>query len=320
MQYRPGVAARPPFLFADEPDGLTAEERRLLLGGKGASLAEMGGVLGLPVPPAFTLTTDVCRRVLDGGWPADLDDHLRRALDGLERRAGRRLGDPSDPLLVSVRSGAPDTMPGMMDTVLNLGLDDAATAGLADLTDERFALDTHRRFLQSYAAVVLDAPVDLHAVVRGALEAAGVEREADLGPADLRSLIADLRVAIAAAGAPGVPDDPFEQLRAAVAAVFASWNGERATVYRAHEGIADVAVIGVPDERWGEVGKALVILVPDVELTPDEILAYAREQLAGFKVPKTVDFVEAIPRNPSGKILKRELRDPYWEGHERKVH
>ncbi len=88
----------------------------------------------------------------------------------------------------------------------------------------------------------------------------------------------------------------------------------------AHEGIADVAVIGVPDERWGEVGKALVILVPDVELTPDEILAYAREQLAGFKVPKTVDFVEAIPRNPSGKILKRELRDPYWEGHERKVH
>ena len=260
MQYRPGVAARPPFLFADEPDGLTAEERRLLLGGKGASLAEMGGVLGLPVPPAFTLTTDVCRRVLDGDWPTDLDDHLRDALDGLEQRTGRRLGDPSDPLLVSVRSAAPVPMPGMMDTVLNLGLDDATTAGLADLADERFALDTHRRFLQSYATVVLDAPVDLHAVVRVALEAAGVERESDLGPDDLRSLIADLRVAIAAAGAPGVPDDPFEQLRAAVAAVVASWNGERATVYRAHEGIDDdlgtacsvqAMVFGNRDERSG---------------------------------------------------------------------
>ncbi len=86
-----------------------------------------------------------------------------------------------------------------------------------------------------------------------------------------------------------------------------------------HEGIADVAVIGVPDEKWGEVGKALVIPVPDSGVTGEDILAFSRERLAGFKCPKSVDFVEAIPRNPSGKILKRELRDPYWEGHDRQV-
>jgi long-chain acyl-CoA synthetase len=86
-----------------------------------------------------------------------------------------------------------------------------------------------------------------------------------------------------------------------------------------HEGIADVAVIGVPDDKWGEVGKALVIPVPDSGVTEDGILAFARERLAGFKCPKSVDFVEAIPRNPSGKILKRELRDPFWEGRERRV-
>ena len=87
----------------------------------------------------------------------------------------------------------------------------------------------------------------------------------------------------------------------------------------AHEGIADVAVIGIPDDKWGEVGKALVIPVPDGGVTAEEILAFARERLAGFKCPKTVDFVEVIPRNPSGKILKRELRDPYWEGRDRRV-
>ena len=254
------MAVHPSIVFADVTSNLTPEERRSLLGGKGASLAEMSGLLGLPVPPAFTITTEVCRRFLDGGWPDDLDDLLRESVRGLEQRVGRRLGDSSDPLLVSVRSGAPVSMPGMMDTVVNLGLSDETAAGLAASTDDRFALDTHRRFVQSYASVVLGVRVDLGAIVGEALGRAGVDREADLAPDDLRGLLADLRAAILADGSTPVPDDPYEQLRGAVAAVFESWRGERAVVYRRREGIPDelgtacsvqVMVFGNRDDRAG---------------------------------------------------------------------
>ena len=254
------MAVRPSIIFADMASDLTSEERCSLLGGKGASLAEMSGLLGLPVPPAFTITTEVCRRFLAEGWPDDLDDLLQASMRDLEDRAGRGFGDPSDPLLVSVRSGAPVSMPGMMDTVLNLGLNDDTAAGLAASTDDRFALDTHRRFVQSYASVVLGVRADLGAVVGEALGRAGVDREADLTPDDLRSLLADLRAVIAADGSSSVPDDPYEQLQGAVAAVFASWSGERAVVYRKREGIPEglgtacsvqAMVFGNRDDRSG---------------------------------------------------------------------
>src|SRR3712207_6448260 len=119
-----------------------------LLGGKGANLAEMTSVLGLPVPPGFTITTDACRAVMRSGWPEGLDDEIARHVKKLEKAMGRRLGDPKDPLLVSVRSGAKFSMPGMMDTVLNLGLSDASVRGLSEQTsDERFAYDSYRRFV-----------------------------------------------------------------------------------------------------------------------------------------------------------------------------
>ena len=132
-------------------------EKKDLLGGKGANLAEMTSVLGLPVPPGFTITTDACRAYLDGGWPASLDDEVAKAVRKVEKAMGKKLGDPGDPLLVSVRSGAKFSMPGMMDTVLNLGLNDESVEGLAAQTgDARFAYDSYRRFISMYGRIVLD--------------------------------------------------------------------------------------------------------------------------------------------------------------------
>src|SRR5215216_4796085 len=128
-----------------------------LLGGKGANLAEMTSVRGLPVPPGFTITTDACRAYMAAGWPEGIDAEIDKHLSRLERKMGRHLGDPSDPLLVSVRSGAKFSMPGMMDTVLNLGLNDNSVKGLAAGTDdERFAYDSYRRFIAMYGRIVLD--------------------------------------------------------------------------------------------------------------------------------------------------------------------
>src|SRR5688500_12885478 len=128
-----------------------------LLGGKGANLAEMTSVLGLPVPPGFTISTDACRDYMRAGWPAGLDDEVSKHVARLEKQMGKRLGDAADPLLVSVRSGAKFSMPGMMDTVLNLGLNDESVDGLAKQTDdERFAYDSYRRFIGMYGRIVLD--------------------------------------------------------------------------------------------------------------------------------------------------------------------
>src|SRR5206468_10752030 len=132
-----------------------------LLGGKGANLAEMTSVLGLPVPPGFTITTDACRAYMESGWPKGLDDEVAKALKKLEKAMRRRLGDPADPQLVSVRSGAKFSMPGMMDTVLNLGLNDESVLGLAKQTDdERFAYDSYRRFISMYGRIVQGIPAE----------------------------------------------------------------------------------------------------------------------------------------------------------------
>ena len=132
-----------------------------LLGGKGANLAEMTTVLNLPVPPGFTVSTDACRDYMHGGWPSSLDAEVTRHVAKLEKMMGRKLGDANDPLLVSVRSGTKFSMPGMMDTVLNLGLNDASVIGLANVTgDERFAYDSYRRFIAMYARM-LDVDGDL---------------------------------------------------------------------------------------------------------------------------------------------------------------
>jgi pyruvate,orthophosphate dikinase len=217
------------------------KDQRDVLGGKGANLAEMTR-LGLPVPPGFTVTTDACRWWLTHGeeppqLAAEVEEHLRRVEDVL----GRRLGEPADPLLVSVRSGAKFSMPGMMETVLNVGLGDACVKGLANQTgDERFAWDCYRRLLQMFGKTVLGIPGERF---EEHLEAAKLERgvtsDADLDAADLSRLVDAFKGVIQEATGSPFPQDPREQLQLAIRAVFASWNTERARLYRRQERIPD---------------------------------------------------------------------------------
>ena len=215
-------------------------ELRGLLGGKGANLAEMTAVLELPVPPGFTVSTDVCLAYLENGWPDDLDDSIAGHLAALEAHMGRRLGDAVDPLLVSVRSGAEVSMPGMLDTVLNLGLNDRSVDGLATATgDERFAYDSYRRFIQMFSQTVKGLRSDaFDQKFNKALELADVEAEGDV-PADLLKYVCGRFLAIyeEQVGEP-FPQDPTDQLRVAVETVFSSWNGARAVAYRNREGIS----------------------------------------------------------------------------------
>ena len=179
----------------DDPPAVPSDQSRLLLGGKGHNLVVMRNELGLPVPPGFTVTTETGRAFLRDGWPGDLDDELRQQMARLESQVGRRFGGPGEPLLVSVRSGAPVSMPGMMDTILNLGLNTGTTIELGEACgDEAFATGSRARLADMYRKVVGDGEV---------------------------------------------PEDPWVQLRAAIEAVFRSWNSPRARSYREHEGISD---------------------------------------------------------------------------------
>ena len=215
-------------------------EMKDLLGGKGANLAEMTSVLKLPVPPGFTISTDACRDYMKGGWPAALDEEIAQQVFKLEKAMGRKLGDPYDPLLVSVRSGAKFSMPGMMDTVLNLGLNDESVKGLAHVTgDERFAYDSYRRFISMYGRIVLgiDGTLFEHPLEE-AKHKAGATTDAELSAAALKKLCAQYQAVVKKATRKPFPQKPREQLRGAIEAVFRSWNGARAVAYRVREKIS----------------------------------------------------------------------------------
>ncbi|MBM4421366.1 MAG: pyruvate, phosphate dikinase [Chloroflexi bacterium] len=208
---------------------------RELLGGKGAGLAEMTNA-GLPVPPGFTITTQACNAYFAKGrtLPTGLWEQIEACLAKVERSTGKRLGDPANPLLVSVRSGAAMSMPGMMDTVLNLGLNDATRDGLAALTgNERFAWDAHRRFLSMFGRIVLDIPGEkFEHRLDEKKRASGARTDADLPPGALRDLVREYREIVKRETKRDFPDDPRAQLRAAIEAVFKSWFGRRAVDYR----------------------------------------------------------------------------------------
>ncbi|GLZ04264.1 pyruvate, phosphate dikinase [Actinomadura sp. NBRC 104412] len=210
-----------------------------LLGGKGANLAEMTN-LGLPVPPGFTITTEACRHYLEHGTlPEGLTDEIGAHLSALESAMGRRLGDPGDPLLVSVRSGARFSMPGMMETVLNVGLNDDSVQGLAARSgDERFAWDSYRRLIQMFGKTVLGVEGDpFEDAIEDAKRAKGVEDDSDLDAADLRALVGTFKDIVRERAGRGFPTDPREQLDLAIRAVFDSWNAPRAVLYRRQERI-----------------------------------------------------------------------------------
>ena len=215
-------------------------EYKDLLGGKGANLAEMMSELNLPVPHGFTISTDACRDYMHGGWPKSLTDEMTKHVAALEKKMGRKLGDSKDPLLVSVRSGAKFSMPGMMDTVLNLGLNDKSVIALATTTNnERFAYDSYRRFISMYGRIVLglDGDVFEHALER-AKEVAHAKTDADIPAPALKELCEVYKKAVATATGKPFPQDPAKQLRGAVEAVFRSWNGPRAIAYRVREKIS----------------------------------------------------------------------------------
>ncbi|AXE77797.1 pyruvate, phosphate dikinase [Streptomyces atratus] len=210
-----------------------------LLGGKGANLAEMTN-LGLPVPPGFTITTEACKVYLDSGEePTNLRDEVSAHLDALEAQMGKKLGQSDDPLLVSVRSGAKFSMPGMMDTVLNIGLSDESVVGLtAQAGDERFAWDSYRRLIQMFGKTVLGVDGDLfEEALEAAKEAKGVTVDVDLDAADLKKLVKQFKKIVSRDAGRDFPQDPREQMDLAIKAVFDSWNTDRAKLYRRQERI-----------------------------------------------------------------------------------
>ena len=210
-----------------------------LLGGKGANLAEMTK-LGLPVPPGFTITTEACRAYLkDSTVPESLATEVTRALRGVEDKMGRRLGDPSDPLLVSVRSGAKFSMPGMMETVLNIGLNDESVLGLAAVSgNERFAWDSYRRLIQMFGKTVLDIDGDLFSDALDDLKAErGVKGDTELTAEDLKGLVDTFKGIVKEQTGEDFPQDPRTQMDMGIEAVFRSWNTERARIYRRRERI-----------------------------------------------------------------------------------
>lgn len=216
------------------------KDQKDLLGGKGANLAEMTR-LGLPVPPGFTITTDACRVYLaEGHEPESLAEEVDRHLAALEERMGRRLGDPDDPLLVSVRSGAKFSMPGMMDTVLNIGLGDRSVEGLIRQSggNERFAWDSYRRLLSMFGQTVLGlGSHDFEQELDRLKHERGVASDLDLTAEDLRGLVKTYQGLVREHSGRDFPQDPREQLSLAIRAVFDSWNTERATIYRRRERI-----------------------------------------------------------------------------------
>ena len=289
-----------------------------LLGGKGANLAEMTSVLGLPVPPGFTISTDACRDYMVGGWPKGLDDEIAKQLKKLEKAMGKRLGDATDPLLVSVRSGAKFSMPGMMDTVLNLGLNDESVEGLAKQTsDERFAYDSYRRFISMYGRIVqgIEGETFDH-LLDTAKEWDGVTADSEVSADTLRRLCLRFKEVVhRETGAP-FPQDPIEQLRGAIEAVFRSWNGPRAIAYRNREKIShdlgtavnvQTMVFGNRDENSGTgVGFTRNASTGDNSKPYGDFLINAQGEDVVAGIRKTEDIEELNRRFP--KIYAELMR------------
>jgi pyruvate,orthophosphate dikinase len=272
-----------------------SRELRDLLGGKGANVAEMTRVLGARwVPAGFTITTEACVAYMngDGSLPDGLTEQVEEALARLEEQAGRRLGDPGQPLLVSVRSGARESMPGMLDTVLNLGLNDETVEGLArDSADERFAWDCYRRFVQMYGNVVRSIPGErFEEAIALAKSRRGVSLDTELDAAAMRELTATFKAFYS------FPDDPREQLRDAIRAVFDSWQGERAVTYR--------RLNRIPDE-WGTAVNVQQMVFGNLGERSGSGVAFSRDELTGAPEPSG-DFLT----NAQGEDVVSGMRTP----------
>jgi pyruvate,orthophosphate dikinase len=278
---------------------------RDLLGGKGANLAEMCR-MGLPVPPGFTISTEVCEHFSrkGGAYPAGLEAGVEVALAKVEREVGKRFGDRTNPLLVSVRSGARVSMPGMMDTVLNLGLNDAAVEGLARRSgSERFAWDAYRRFVQMYADVVLGLKAERETghdpfddVLEQTKRSKGLKSDTELSAADLRRIVDRFKGIVLERTKKAFPDDPKAQLWGAIGAVFKSWDNERAVAYR--------ALNKIPDD-WGTAVNVVAMVFGNLGPTSGTGVAFTRDPATGEK-----RFYGEVLMNAQGEDVVAGTRTP----------
>lgn len=257
-------------------------DMRNLLGGKGANLAEMN-LIGIPVPPGFTITTEVCNEYYEIGREkviALLSDEINKSLRLIEENTGMKFGDPEKPLLLSVRSGARASMPGMMDTILNLGLNDQVVEGLARKTNNpRFAYDAYRRFVQMYGDVVLELKptskeeIDpFEAIIERVKKEKGVKLDNELETEDLKRLVTLFKAAIIEHTGKRFPDDPMEQLWGAICAVFGSWMNERAILYRKMEGIP---------QEWGTAVTVMAMVFGNMGTNSATGVCFSRDAATG---------------------------------------
>jgi len=276
-----------------------------LLGGKGANLAEMAGI-GLPVPPGFTVSTEVCdlyyksRKTIPAGVKAEIEKNLKK----LEKAAGQGFGDPKDPLLVSIRSGARASMPGMMDTILNLGLNEKTVAGLiAKTSNPRFAYDCYRRFVQMYGDVVLGLkPVNkddidpFEAIIEQKKHEMGIESDTDLSADDLKDLVARFKAAIKNKTGHDFPEDPMKQLWGAIGSVFGSWMNERAIAYR--------KLYDIP-ESWGTAVNVQLMVFGNMGRDSGTGVAFTRDAATGADT-----FYGEYLMNAQGEDVVAGIRTP----------
>ena len=284
---------------------------RDLLGGKGANLAEMSNI-GLPVPPGFTVTTKVCMDYYANKrtMPAGLHDEMKAAVSELETDLGKKFGDPSDPLLVSVRSGAKFSMPGMMDTILNLGLNEQTLQGLIKASgSERFAYDAYRRFIMMFSDVVLDvAKQKFEKILEIKKAERGVKLDTDLTATDLKELCADFLSLVMQESGQAFPTDPWTQLELATEAVFRSWQNDRAIVYRRQEKIPDEigTAVNIQAMVFGNLGEDCgtgVAFTRDPSVGTNELYgeylmnAQGEDVVAGIRTP--VPISKLRDQNPT---------------------
>jgi pyruvate,orthophosphate dikinase len=301
-------------------------KQRNLLGGKGANLAEMTR-LGVPVPPGFTIVTAVASEFSRAGGrlPGAVIAQAQRALRRVERIAGARFGDAERPLLLSIRSGAPVSMPGMMDTVLNLGLSDASVRGLAAQAGGRFAFDSYRRLVQMYGDVVLGVPAErFEAILEARRDAARVAHDSDLSAADLEHVARDFLALVRRhTGAP-FPQDPEQQLWGAVGAVFQSWHNERARRYRQLHGIAESlgTAVNVQAMVFGNMGDDCATGVAFTRDPNDGsrvfygeylVNAQGEDVVAGIRTPRPINAHGRVPGRGDLPTLEEEMPRAYRE-------
>ena len=306
-------------------------EMKLLLGGKGANLAEMSN-LGVPVPAGFTISTEVCKEYYDndGKYTDEVVQQVKEGVAHIEGIMGAKFGDKENPLLVSVRSGAPASMPGMMDTVLNLGLNDDTVSGIiAQSGNERFGWDSYRRFVQMYGDVVLgmkpeskeeEDPFEI--IIQDMKEKKGVDLDTDLSAEDLKELVSLFKDAIKKSTGKDFPTDPWEQLWGAISAVFGSWNNQRALTYRKLNNIpADWGTaVNVQSMVFGNMGDdcATGVAFTRDPATGERIFygeylinAQGEDVVAGIRTPQPIN--ESTKSDPSHKTLQEVMPQAYAE-------